>query len=318
MTLAQINPAHNEDNQMKNPQADAAGFWLKLSLHCPLVLIEPVTDLMGILSGSGVEQSPENQDGCTVSGYFEIKTGGTGEDQQITTSVKQQMAEVFTLYGLKPGEIWTERIENQDWATSWKQFFKTFEIVPGLVIKPSWEEFQPTADQQVIEMDPGMAFGTGQHASTALALDLMTRSCKQHPPHSVLDIGTGTGILAMASILFGGQQVLAIDNDPLAVKAAGDNVAANGLSAQIAVNAAPLETVTGSYQLIAANIVHDVLIAMALDIQRLGSTGGHVVLAGILRGEQEESIEQHYSRLGFTPLERCHREEWAALLLQHG
>lgn len=303
---------------MNSPKADTTGFWLKFSLHCPLILTEPVTDLLGVLSGTGVEHSPENKDGCKVSAYFEVKTIDTGEEEQITARVRQQMEEIFSLYNLQLGTLTTERIDDQDWATSWKQFFTPFEIVPGLVIKPSWESFQPGPGQQVIEMDPGMAFGTGQHASTAMALDLITQCYRRKTAVTVLDIGTGTGILAMASALFGGQQVIAIDNDPDAVTAAHENIVANGLSAQVEAKAAPLETITGSYQLIAANIVHDVLVSMALEIKRLASPGGQVVLAGILSGEQEESILQCYGQLGFRQLDSRYREEWTALLLQHG
>lgn len=303
---------------MNNPKADTAGFWLKISLHCPLVLLEPATDLLGVLSGTGVEQSPETPDGCTVSAYFKIKTGDTEEEERVTIRVRQQMEEIFSFYNLQPGELTSSRIDDQDWATSWKQFFTAFEIVPGLVIKPSWENYQRGPDQQVLEMDPGMAFGTGQHASTAMALDLITQSCQQQSAAAVLDIGTGTGILAMASALFGGQHVVAIDNDPEAVTAARDNVAANGLSKQVEVSAAPLENITGSYQLIAANIVHDVLITMAPEIKHLTSPGGQVVLAGILSGEQEQNILHCYSLLGFRQVDSRYREEWAALLLEHG
>lgn len=315
--LAQMSRVYNEDCDMNSQQTDAPRFWLKISLHCPLMLIEPVTDLLGVLSGAGVEQSPDNGEGCTVSAYFAVNVGDAAEEQSILTRVRQQMEEVFSLCNLQVGELTLTRIDDQDWATSWKQFFTPFEIIPGLVIKPSWEHFQPGPAQQIIEMDPGMAFGTGQHASTALALDLISQSCRQQTEPTVLDIGTGTGILAIASVLFGGQQVLAIDNDPDAVQAARENVVGNGLADRIEVNAAPLETVTGRYQLVAANIVHDVLIAMAPEIKRLAAANGQVVLAGILRGEQEENILHCYRKLGFRPMDSRYREEWAALLLQH-
>ena len=207
-------------------------------------------------------------------------------------------------------------LADQDWATSWQQYFKPFEIVPGLVIKPSWEEYQPTPGQHILELDPGMAFGTGQHASTQMALALIKKSIETATPEQVLDVGTGTGILAMAAALFGAGRVVAVDNDPDAVVVARENIKKNRLDGKIGVSTTPVAQIMGTFELVCANIVHDVLVEMAQMLAGRTATDGHLVLAGILSGEQEAHIIAVYHALGLQFCERRYQEEWVALLLQ--
>ncbi|ADW16687.1 ribosomal L11 methyltransferase [Desulfobulbus propionicus DSM 2032] len=296
------------------------GQWLKISLFCPLPLLEPVSDLMGVLSGSGVEQSPETDAGALVSGFFRLTADDAGRPshsaEQILTEVTERMTELFALYNLVPQTPTTTLLADEDWATSWQQYFKPFEIVSGLVIKPSWEAYQPAPGQQVIEMDPGMAFGTGQHASTRMALELIKGSMESIQPQEALDVGTGTGILAMAATRFGAKRVIAIDNDPDAVAVARENIEKNGLAGRIEVSATPVTQIQGSFPLVCANIVHDVLVDMAPALAALTAAGGHLVLAGILRGGQEANILGVYGNLGCASLDRRYQDEWVALLLR--
>lgn len=292
--------------------------WLKLTFNVPTVLTEAAADLAGVLSGAGVEQTPDHGKGCVISAFFALNVD-EDIDSQVTSTKNlfgERLGELFSLYDEQIGEIRTELLADEDWATSWQRFFHTFEITPGLVIKPSWEEYQPDSGQQVIEMDPGMAFGTGQHASTKLALALIGHALggpEQEAPQAGLDIGTGTGILAMAAALNGVSQVTAIDNDPDAVAAALDNVAHNNLARSITCSDAPLEAITGTFGLICANIVHDVLIDMAAQIRQLAAPHAHLVLAGILHGEQEQNIITVYEQLGFKLVSPAYEDEWVAL-----
>jgi len=296
--------------------------WLKITLFCPLPLLEPAADLMGVLSGAGVEQSPETEAGAAISGFFQLEPASgdphdhEGTAAEILARVEGEMAALFALYGRVPEKASVTRLADQDWATSWQQYFKPFEIVPGLVIKPSWETYRPEPGQAVIEMDPGMAFGTGQHASTRMALALIRQSMATIRPREALDVGTGTGILAMAAALFGAERVVAIDNDPDAVTVARENIVKNRLEGKIAVSATPVTRIQGLFSLVCANIVHDVLVEMAATLAALTAPGGHLVLAGILAGTQEDNIVRVYSNLGLSPLDRLHQEEWTALLLR--
>ena len=292
--------------------------WLKITLFCPLPLLESAADLMGVLSGAGVEQSPEDERGALISGFFHLGPTGDGpaEDADaLLARVEREMADLFALYGRVPEKATAVLLADQDWATCWQQYFKPVEIVPGLVIKPSWESYQPTPGQAVIEMDPGMAFGTGQHASTRMALALIRQCQKTKQYRQALDVGAGTGILAMAAALFGAERVVAIDNDPDAVAVARDNVARNGLAARIEVSATPVARIQGPFPLVCANIVHDVLAELAETLAGLTAPGGCLILAGILGGEQEDNMIRVYGELGLRPRTRLRQEEWAALLL---
>ncbi len=287
--------------------------WLKVSLDCPEIVLEAVADLVGVLSGSGVEQAPVKNGQSVVNGFFRLDQETKQDD--VLQRLDPALHELFTLYELTPPQANCSFMADEDWATSWQQFFTPIALVPGLVIKPSWEEYTPTADEQVIEMDPGRAFGTGQHASTKLAL-AQIRSCfDAHPVKKVLDVGTGTGILVMGAALFGAEQAVAIDNDPEAVRVAQENITHNQLAEKITVSGDDLLQISGQYDLISANIIHDVLVDMAPNIVQLLADNGSVVLAGILQGEQEENIVRIYQGLGLEMEKTLYEDEWVSLFL---
>lgn len=297
--------------------------WLKVTVACPEKIVEPVSDLIGVLSGVGVGINPVSATKTRdISGFFAIDADGPGElAAALPDQITDELEKLFALYTLIPPRPTTEIIDDQDWSTSWQQFFTPFEIVPGLVIKPSWENYTPDQGQRVLEMDPGRAFGTGQHASTKLALSLIV-SCFQESdegrPDTVLDVGTGTAILAMSAAVFGADRIMAIDNDPEAVAAASHNVMVNRLDWNIGVAATSLADVPGRYDLICANIVHDVLVDMAPELKRLLAPGGRIVLAGILCGSQEKNIGRVYGEQGMRMVRSEHEDEWAALLFAGG
>ncbi len=297
--------------------------WLKVRLNCPEITLEAVTDLLGVVSGSAVEQTPVDNGQSAVTGFFRFEQ--EKEQEEILRRLDRELDKLFSLYGLAPPEPQCSVMKDENWATSWQQFFTPFAVIPGLVIKPGWEDYSAGPGEQVIEMDPGMAFGTGQHASTGLALGLV-RTCFQDDasqgngpqnstPKRVLDIGTGTGILAMAAALFGADRVIAMDNDPEAVRVAAENIFHNNLQEQIMVSGVALSRFTGRFDLICANIMHDVLVEMAPEIVRLLAEKGSVVLAGILAGEQEKNIIRVYEALQLTVRSVMYEDEWAALLL---
>jgi len=193
--------------------------WLKITVACPAAATEAVSDLIGLLSGVGVDIRPLPDQGVNaITGFFALESEAAADEW--LKRVIPELNRLYGLYDLPPPSPNTEIIDDQDWATSWRQFFSAFEVIPGLVIKPSWEDDRPGENRRVIIMDPGMAFGTGQHASTRMALSLIAacfRNPTGSPPKTVLDVGTGTGILAMAAAVFGAERVTAVDNDPEAV-----------------------------------------------------------------------------------------------------
>jgi ribosomal protein L11 methyltransferase len=288
------------------------GKWLKLSINCPETVLDAASDILGVLSGSGVEQSPVEQNMSTLTAFFRL--GKEASRQHILDQISAALKELFDLYNLAAPVPDCSLIDDQDWATSWQQFFKPFSLVPGLVVKPSWEKYQPRAGEKVIELDPGRAFGTGQHASTRLALQFIVDRCRHNNVKRMLDVGTGTGILAMAAALSGAETVVAVDNDTDAVHAARENITVNGLQHRITVCATGIADMNGTFDLVCANIIHDVLVDLAPALAVRLAPGGCLVLAGILRGTQQRHILEVYEQLGMRFEQSASEDEWTALL----
>lgn len=289
--------------------------WLKIRIETPKELTDIVAAFLGNLTETGVEYETPITPGKGLS--HEAVIGYLPNDAQAHTNKDKLHTFLAKLQKTHPTaaqiKTQTANIEEEDWAAAWKKHFKPAKITSRLVVKPSWEKYVPNKGETVIEIDPGMAFGTGLHASTRLALELIERFVCEKKPRNVLDIGTGTGILGITCALMGVKEVLAIDNDPDALAAAQANAGQNNLGATIRISPEDLLEVQGRFDLIIANITHDVLTELALPIKERLADNGQVILSGILKGEQAESIKKIYSNLGFTVLTSRDKDEWTAI-----
>lgn len=292
--------------------------WLQLTITCNPQLTDAISDyLVGVLEAGveiGVDDHLFEQ---TLHAYLEEPNPTAEYICRIGVQVDGYLKELAMIFQVDAPKLTTAVFEDEDWGSNWKKHFTPFAIIPGLVIKPTWEGYASRSGEVVIEMDPGMAFGTGHHATTSLCMEFI-RSVVEKRPGKVLDVGTGTGILAMAAALFGAPEVMAIDNDPEAVAAAFENVAHNGLQDRITVEITPLESLEGQYSLVVANIIHDVLLMMVGDLTRLTAAGGSLVLSGILKDVQADNIIRVYAQAGFVCSGREEKGEWAALHLVKG
>ncbi|MEW6502193.1 MAG: 50S ribosomal protein L11 methyltransferase [Thermodesulfobacteriota bacterium] len=288
--------------------------WIKLTAVVPAELAEEVAGVLAAVAEGGVEY------GYTAAGQevlHECLTVYLDNDAKTAdqeAAIARHLHDLAQNHGADPIRLHREKITEQDWNAAWKEFFKPFPITPTLIIKPSWESYTPQAHERVIEMDPGMAFGTGHHASTRLALHLLEGifTARRTSAPSFLDVGCGTGILAMAGALWGAVSVVATDNDPDAVFIAKENITANNLGDRIEVSDTPLADITRGFDVIVANITSDVLTLLAQELIRHLKPEGDLVLAGILRGEQEKQISTLFQRLGLSEqASPCH-EEWVA------
>ena len=289
----------------------------KVTIQTDPILSETICDYLIGMFEAAVEYRIDDENQQFVLSAFVINERWLDSElTDLVTSIQRfgdEMAEIFQV--IRPS-IATEILQDQDWSATWKAYFKPFEILDDLVISPTWEPYPSTQGKAVIVMDPGMAFGTGHHATTKLCLELISSERKIFRGRSVLDVGTGTGILGMAAALWGAGSVAGIDNDLEAVTAAQHNVERNGLAEKVTCTATSLSEMTGSFSLVVANIVHDILLELAEDLARVTSDEGILVLSGLIRGEQTITIKNHLSELGFLLLEEVEEGEWSAVKLK--
>jgi ribosomal protein L11 methyltransferase len=307
--------------------------WNKIVVEVDSRMTEAVTAYLGGLSGSGIEISSSEEDPIIDKGRTEkipayISIGPTESDKKAVSNkineLRQFLANLSLIFaGCSSPSFNTEMIIEEDWGKIWKSFFTSFQITPKLTIKPSWEETKGQSQEDsgeniVIEMDPGLAFGTGHHASTQLALLLLEQLLQNNKGKliNILDVGTGSGILAMGCALFGAKDVLAIDNDPDAVETAKGNIIRNRLEHIVTVSGQDVTLIGSSFDLLVANITHDTLAEMAKLLSGLLSPKGYLVLSGILKGKQENSIREIYTRQGLNYMNVLTKDEWAALQFQ--
>lgn len=202
--------------------------------------------------------------------------------------------------GVDPATVRVQAaLPEAEWRDAWKRYFHVTRISPRIVVVPSWESFTPGPDDVTIDLDPGMAFGTGTHASTRLVLEELDRLAGAKPaPDAVLDVGAGSGILAIAAVkLWPAAKVIAVDNDPIAVAACAENAAGNGVADRIASSAMPVGEVDGTFALVLANIQAHVLRELRDAIAPRVAPGGTLVLSGLLT-PQAEAVAQEYVAAG--------------------
>ena len=286
--------------------------WLKLSIECDPQLVDSITDYLAGNPRAGVEVGVEDRLLSRIVNVF-LERETSSQDEETVRLLKEHLKLLADIFKVKTPTMTMEIIPDQDWSTAWKQHFHPFAIVPGLIIAPTWEKYRVKPDEQLIEIDPGLAFGTGHHETTTLALEL-SRKVIEGGATSVLDVGTGTGILAMAAARFGAGQVLGIDNDPEAVTVARANVKANHLAGRVEIRSTNLSDLVHPVSLVMANIIQNVLIELHHDLCRLVAHHGHLILSGILAGEQTETIIPLFQKHGLVHRKTKTAGEWAALL----
>lgn len=223
-----------------------------------------------------------------------------------------RLVEIFGLSS-RPVSKWGV-IEAGDWTVKWKEGLEPIEVGSSLVVKPTWCDYPAKGERIVIELDPGMAFGTGRHESTFLCLELLEKEliAAGERKLKILDVGTGSGILALAAAALGQSGVMAIDVDREVMNVAEENFIANGLEEKMHLACAVPESIYGKYDLILANLTSGVILECSEDLNRLASDGGILIMSGILI-EQADAVVRCFEEMGFTKRERVDKGEWTAL-----
>ncbi len=223
------------------------------------------------------------------------------------------LRERFTACGID-NEINCELVDDTDWNENWKKYFKAFEIGDKLAVCPSWEQYDNVDNRTVISLDPGAAFGTGSHATTSLCLEILEKNVTSDT--TVLDIGTGSGILAIAADLLGAKSAIGVDIDAQSVKTAIANAEINGVSDKTEFLVGDLaDKISGKYDVVCANIVADVVIRLFDNVADFMKDDGILIVSGIIdmRAAEVEAAAIEHS---FTISESLTREEWHAYVLK--
>lgn len=210
-------------------------------------------------------------------------------------------------------EIGSITVDDSDWNENWKKYFKAFEIGETLAVCPSWERYENTDNRTVISLDPGAAFGTGSHATTSLCLEVLERYVNNEK--TVLDIGTGSGILGIAACLLGAQSAIGVDIDAQSVRVARENAERNGVAEKTEFLVGDLaDKITGKYDIVCANIVADVVIRLFDNVADFMKDDAILIVSGIIDMRAPE-VEAAALAHGFKITESHIREEWHAYVL---
>lgn len=306
--------------------------WAQVSCEVPADLVDSLAEYLIELSSTGVSidnltldtfslDSIDESPIKTVTAYFTVDDFLEEKIREIESYLVKNVA---TCDGFEYRAPAVSRITDEDWSTSWKDHFKPLRIGNRLVIKPTWESFPATGDDIILELDPGMAFGTGTHPTTMLCLSILERilsgrntesGSKLKKNSSVLDVGTGSGILSIAAALLGAESVTAIDIDPDAIRVAMDNCTLNRVSAMVAASDTPLHLISGSFDIILANILAEELVRLAPELVQRISPDGFLILSGIL-SEKEELVVNGFSNYDVTLTEIAREGEWSCIVFR--
>ena len=273
----------------------------------------------GELYDQPLNDIPEGR--AVIKGYFEV-----GMDAEALKASLGAAVSALVDYDIDPGEpvVEVKEVDDADWADAWKQYFKPVRVTERLTIKPSWEEYTAGPGEIILDLDPGMAFGTGTHATTSLCLKALEQ--RLQPGDEVIDVGTGSGILAIAAAKLGASAILALDLDPVAVTVAEENVQHGGLGAQIQVRRSDLLGVLQSgnglnihlpVRLVVANILAEIILLFVPDVYEALEPGGLYITSGIIERKEPE-VTAALTAAGFTVLAVDRDQDWVAITAQKG
>ncbi|HPO03898.1 MAG TPA: 50S ribosomal protein L11 methyltransferase [Bacillota bacterium] len=251
-----------------------------------------------------IDPSVENLSGISpsITFYLEDSLQGIGLLEDVLEDIRVFHIDKIEIAGAS----------DEDWKDKWKQYFKPTRITDRFVVKPSWEPYEKKPDELVIEIDPGMAFGTGAHSTTKLCIRLLEKYLNNERK-TVLDMGCGSGVLAIASALLGAKKVLGVEIDPVAVEIAKKNIAANNLLGNVDIIQGDLtKGIEYKADVLAANLTADLIISLLKDASEHLNKNGIVIVSGILQ-EKEDEVVSAFIDAKYHILDMLKEEEWCAM-----
>ncbi len=255
----------------------------------------------------GDEYAPDEAaaDTVRVTAYF----GETGFDA-LLEEIKTRLGEAFSEPGLFSSDFDIDTVADTDWNENFRKSFKAFRAAGRIIVKPTWEDIAAEPGDIILEIDPGMAFGTGDHESTRLCLELLQKYMK--PGAHVLDVGCGSGILGIAAMKLGAGYAQGLDQDPVSVSVAMENALNNGVAMDVRQSDLLQNAAGGPYSIVIANIVADILIRLNRDAAAYLAPGGTYILGGIIE-ERLDDIRASLVLNGFDLIETLAMADWRAI-----
>ncbi len=312
--------------------------WLELSVTCAPEAVEAVSEVMGRHAPGGVAieepytllddgQVAEVVPGAPVTVRVYVPADASGEEAR--SRIEEGLWHLRQIGFGDISDISIRTLAEEDWANAWKEHFHVLHLGRRTVIKPSWREYTPQPDEVVVELDPGMAFGTGLHPTTRNCLLALEETL--HPGDRVLDVGSGSGILGLAALKLGAKSVLGLDVSAVAVEAASANAAANALADRFTSRLATLEGAAGepyfplppgvevlgpevgTYDMVLANIIARVIAQLAPALLRATRPGGILIASGII-AERRHEAEEPLRAAGLTDIRDLTEGDWVTLV----
>lgn len=287
--------------------------WVEIAVEVPCDRADEVSVYLigigsnGVVTGGGIVDAfhlgEEDREKVEIKAYF------TPED---APGKGAEIKRYLQGLGLEFG-IMVSNLKDDDWAHKWKDFFKPEKITDRIVIKPTWEPYHAQGDEIVVDIDPGMAFGTGTHATTRACLQLIEEVVEKGDISSILDVGTGSGILSIAAARLGVSKIVAMDIDETARKVAEDNISINKVGNSVRVIDTPLDKVSIEFGLVVANIVAEELVRLSGLLQGRVKAGGYLILSGII-SEKADMVGESFK--GLTLEKEAREGEWVSLLFK--
>ncbi|GHO87944.1 50S ribosomal protein L11 methyltransferase [Dictyobacter formicarum] len=298
--------------------------WLELTVQVHPEAVESVSELLSSYSRDGVvieepyELSDDGQEyhilvGQPVQVHAYLPLDGTEEEKK--QEIARGLWHFSSLGAHFVGELHSRVVDEEDWANAWKDYYHVTHIGKRLVIRPSWREYTPKEDEVVLTLDPGMAFGTGVHPTTRMCLERVEQLVQ--PGMQILDVGTGSGILALAAAKLGASHIDAIDNSSVAVESSKANAEMNELQSQIDVvlgvlGDAEASRKEGHYDLVLANIIAHIIGSIAPQLAQVVAPHGLLVVSGIIEARRADA-EGPLLEAGLELVDETRIDDWLAL-----
>ena len=284
------------------------------SLDCKGVAIEDPEDILGR------EQGPLTWDFADINvlehkGKFAVVKAYFAEEdniEDVLEYVNERLTELKEM-GIDLGEakVEHEKMYEEDWANTWKQYYKPSKVGEKIVVKPIWEEYEQKEGELVVNLDPGMAFGTGTHETTRMCIQALEKYVKEES--TVFDVGCGSGILAIAAAKLGAKLAVGVDLDPVAVESSIENVGYNNLNNIEILHGNLVEVIDGKSDIVVANILAEIICILTDDVKRVMKDGGVFITSGIIH-DRVDMVCEKLEATGFEVIEKNRDGEWNCIV----